>query len=197
MRFSQFFELFLNPHMYDLSTPQGREYYQKDLEDLKQWEKERANRPTEIKREPHREQYNLTLWRGCTEQGLQIMTIAQGPGYRILDGTKSRSGALWFAHKLQGESGLNLAQSYDIFITHNLLCTAYYDVVTLSNGETRQEPNQEMAEKDGWLVESPVGVFGHLVIELPADWSFSEHREKHVLCYGQVKIAENAIVRNQ
>lgn len=175
----------LNPHMYDLSTPEGRRWYEEDLVEFERLKAQQ--RPKEVKREHKHDNIKLTLWRGCSREWLDICASKSGNKI-LLNGSNSRSKVIWFAHNLQKFiAGVNpyqnaLDHSDGILITHYLQCLAHYDIVTYDDGTVSEEINEEAASKTNRFSEARCAIFGSRVIEPPDGWWFSEHLEKHLLC---------------
>ena len=185
-------EVFLNPLMYNMDTPEGRAEYDKEKSDLEQWASQRQQK-REVQREPHHTPIILKCWRGCTKESLAFMTVSQNAAYRILDAKKSRSGALWFTHQYQPGAKEYADDHGEVVIAYPLKCTAYYDTVKYSNGQTTNEPSKEMSEKVQVYSECPFAIFGDKVVQTPPGWTFSEHGEKHVICETLLKISNEMI----
>lgn len=186
-------ELYLNPLYYDMSTPEGRAEYQQDKEEAGRFRNQAQKQ--EVGRQPHQEPFVLRCWRGCTLESLEMMTVERGPSYIVLDASRSRSGAIWFAHQFQ-TGGNDYANNHgSIIITYPLKCNSYYDIAKYSDGQAVKEPSKKMVDKVHVYSECPYGIFGNAVIELPAGWTFSEHGEKHVICVTKVVI-QNSMITN-
>jgi hypothetical protein len=183
-KFRSFFEA-LNPQMYDLTTPEGKQEYQRDLADLTRYQSRPALQV--VKRQPHRQWRTFICWNGCSPEHLERLTVERGQGYRVLDGQRSRSRAIWFT---QNEE-LARSRSDGVLIRYPLLVPVYFDSITYANGETVQEPSQQMMAKVQAYVECPYSVIGNVVVELPQGWTFSE--ERHILCEGAVRVRDDMI----
>ena len=185
---------FLNPMMYDRSTPEGEEEYQNDLRDLEISRYERS-RVKEIRRESHKEPITLTCWSGCDPAHLDRLTTQRGQGYRILDPQKSRSRAMWFTFNL--EEGIGNPEQYardqdmGVFITYPLKCTAHYDIITFNNGTTRTEPDEELSKYCDRNMESPMTIASGKVIQPPEGWMFSDLG--HLIATKPIKVTDDMV----
>jgi len=179
--------------MYDLSTPEGRRWYEEDsieFERLKTQQK-----PKEVKREHKHDNIKLTLWTGCSPEYIKALTISNNNDSIILDSSLSRSKAIWFAHNLQMNGKENAINHTDgVFITHQIPAIAHYNIVTYDNGSTSEELDEEWASKANRMTEAPVAIFGAKSIELPNGWTFSEHLDKHILCIGKITLKHNQLM---
>jgi hypothetical protein len=188
-KFKTFLEI-LNPQMYDLTTARGKKEYEDDLADLARWKSQPQKQ--EVRRDPFREPIVIQCRTGCDKEHLDRLTVEQGQGYRVLDGSKSRSRAIWFFHQFQPEG---LEKDREILITYPLSCTTYYDRVHYTNGEDSIEPSKEMSNKVQVYVECPWRILGTKVVNLPLGWTFSE--EGHILCETRLRISNDMIHENE